>query len=449
MTFKELRSKYGPFVYENYSYSLTDEGLQISFLYKIIPDIEFLHKVLIINVSKDTLRRVRSSVLRNFLFNLGLIEIPNYWKCTCAKEILIKAGRLNKAQLTWWHDLFIKGMGQYFYENSIDFVSPDFLNIHSENGELRFPKANILERKFLVALGGGKDSIVSLNLLEKIYPNLGLFLLNPTPAVGRILNVGNLKKKVIVRRVLDEKLFELNRKGYLNGHTPFSSVLSFWSVFCAVLFGYNEVIFSNESSSNEDNTTYLKHKINHQYSKTFEFEQKFREYNNKYLSNVNYFSFLRPLNELQIAKIFSTMLQYHTLFRSCNVGYYSDSWCIKCSKCLSTFILLYPFLNKEKIIKIFGSNLYKKEELIPILVNLVDYSKVKPFECVGTREELLVGLYMSVQKDETDYLAVLLRYAKERYLDTINDKKVEKLLNNWDEKNVVKDRFERILKGAL
>src|SRR5262249_36602289 len=161
----------------------------------------------------------------------------------------------------------------------------------------------------------------------------------------------------------------------------------------AVLSNTSMIAVSNEESSNEKTTTYLGHEINHQYSKSYEFEKKFRVYVQQYISSqISYFSFLRPLGELQIAKLFSKMEKYFPIIRSCNRGQTTNTWCCECAKCLSTFILLYPFLG-EKIQKIFPENLFEKESLVPILQSLIDPQIVRPFECVGTREEMIVGLY--------------------------------------------------------
>jgi len=60
--------------------------------------------------------------------------------------------------------------------------------------------------------------------------------------------------------------------------------------------------------------------INHQYSKSSEFEKKFRDYLTNLTPSVSYFSLLRPLYELQIAKILAKLPQYHQVFKSCNVN---------------------------------------------------------------------------------------------------------------------------------
>ena len=175
--------------------------------------------------------------------------------------------------------------------------------------------------------------------------------LNPTRASKKIMKIARCKSSIIVERKIDKKLLELNQKGGLNGHTPFSAYLAFLSVLCAVLFDFKFIAFSNERSSNEGNLKYLGRVINHQYSKSFDFEKKFRDYSKKYLAkNVEYFSFLRPLYEIQIAKIFSKYPQYLNAFLSCNEAYKTYSgkkkptrkWCgnaPNASLSLSAFVL--------------------------------------------------------------------------------------------------------------
>ena len=156
----------------------------------------------------------------------------------------------------------------------------------------------------LIPIGGGKDSCVTAEILKKEKDdNLCLIIGGKEPSIKCAEIAGYKDKIVYVKRTIDNNLLELNKNGYLNGHTPFSSMLAFLSYLVAYLTGKKYVALSNESSANETNIK--GENINHQYSKSFEFEQDFREYANKYLkADVEYFSMLRPINELQIAKIF-------------------------------------------------------------------------------------------------------------------------------------------------
>src|SRR5207237_7629594 len=124
---------------------------------------------------------------------------------------------------------------------------------------------------------------------------------------------------VINSRVICPQAFGLHPGRFLNGHTPFSAYLAFLSVACLLLYGYSNVIVANERSSDEGNVRYRGKDINHQYSKSLRFERLFDEYLQKYLAaGGRYFSFVRPLYELQIGNLFSNQPAFFDLFKSCN-----------------------------------------------------------------------------------------------------------------------------------
>ena len=225
----------------------------------------------------------------------------------------------------------------------------------------------------LIPIGGGKDSTVTLSLLDKYKEDSYCLLIGgKEPSVESAKVAGYEDKIIYVTRKIDKELLELNKKGYLNGHTPFSALLAFLSYLIAYLTNKKYITLSNESSANESNVE--GENINHQYSKTFEFEQDFRKYVDEYLhTESEYLSLLRPLNELQIAKLFSENEQYHNIFRSCNEGSKKLpwEWCCNCPKCLFVYIILSPFLYKDKLINIFKEDLFEKENLKKTFIELI------------------------------------------------------------------------------
>lgn len=428
--FEILRKKYPKFVFESFDWKLTSKGLEIFFNFKIEPEISFRPRLLIEDVSENEIKRVRKRVLENLIFNLGLIESLSYWKATCSPEIEIKAGCLNKEQIRWWKNLIIKGMGQFFYENKIDFRKKFFEIKSSKNffefSKLRYEK-DLDQNKVLVPIGGGKDSIVTLEYLKKMKKKLVLFCLNPKFHQKKVIKISKIKDKVFVKREIDKTLLKLNQQGFLNGHTPFTAYLSFLSVLIAVLKNCKFIAFSNEKSSNEGNVKYLGRIINHQYSKSEDFEKRFRYYSKKYLAKkIEYFSLLRPFYELEISALFSQFPQYFDSFLSCNVAFQTDSgtkkpikkWCGKCSKCLFVFASLYPFIG-EKVIKIFKKNLFEDKSLLPTMLQLIGLKKFKPFECVGTIKESQTAFYLSWKKYKEKFpgkLPILLKNFENKIL---------------------------------
>ena len=422
--------KYPVFTYEKYSFKKIGKDLEVSFVFKT-GDIVFNPKLIIKNVKakKD---------ISNLVFNLGLIEMFSYWKAVCSPKIIIECGYLDNFQKKWWQKLLTKGMGQFFYENKLKFIN---VSIETKGKKIN-KKINIKGDKAMVLIGGGKDSAVALELAKKAKKNVSCFALNPTKQVIRMTKGCEL---IVVKREIDKKLLKMNRQGFYNGHTPFVAYLSFLSLIVSALFDKKYIILGNEESSNEGNVKYLGKEINHQYSKTFEFENDFREYTTKYLSDANYFSILRPFYELQIAQMFSKMPKYFNIFLSCNESQrtYSGTkkktgkWCGACPKCLFVFVALYPFVEEKHLIKIFKENLLDKKELIPLMMELLGEKNIKPFECVGTRKETLVAFYLSWKKNKK---LALLKHFEKKVLNKYPqiEKYSKEIMGHWGKNNLPK-----------
>jgi len=431
------------FYYENYSYTEKGKDIQISFNFSV-GEIKFKPKLIIKNTS---LKGKKKEVLDNLVFNLGMIEMFSYWKATCSPKIIVRAGDLDKKQINWWKNLLINGMGQYFYENKIDFTKLNIEIISEGRGE--FKKGKVTGKKILIPVGGGKDSAVTIQMLKKMKPSL--FSLNPDKTTKAMFKLSGSDEMIIVNRKIEKNLLEMNRQGCLNGHTPFVAYLSFLTVLVSYLFNKKYIVFSNEDSANEENVIWHDKKINHQYSKTYQFEKDFSSYCSNYLmENVECFSALRLLYELQIAFIFSNMKEYFPVFLSCNEANktYSGSkkitgkWCNHCSKCLFVYLILYPFLEQKELELIFKEDLFNKKELLPILKELTGEKKVKPFECVGTRKEVLAALYLGYKnKKERPFI---IKYFEKNILPKRNDweKILLEVMDHWNTKNLIPKYFK-------
>lgn len=429
--------------------------MQFGFDFEVPPQIKFNPKVVVKNVDQQRISSLGKEVLNSLAFGLGLMEIPSYWKATCSPEVIIRAGLLSPEQILWWRDLLLQGLGQFFYTNQIDFTGEKFVNFRVEAPSpaptQRF--TGDLDQRALVLIGGGKDSAVSAEWLKRGGRKMMGWALNPTPAALETARVGQYVKLLTVERAIDKTLLRLNEEGYLNGHTPFSAYLAFLSSTSAILANCAEVVASNERSADEGNLDYLGEEINHQYSKSYQFEKGFREYLEKYLAaKVNYFSFLRPLYELQVARLFSRLPQYFPVIRSCNRGQKNNTWCQQCPKCLFVFTILYPFV-EEKVLTstIFAENLFAKEQLGQMALELLGQRRAKPFECVGTVEETLVAFYLCLKKarQKDSLLPPVLRLVEKKVLaqEKGMEMRARVLLGSWNEKNFLpRDLADLLLK---
>lgn len=438
--YNELRNKYDTFIYDSYEIEELENTTKITYNF-VVPSLTQYKPTLEVKKFKI------DSFTKNLIFHIGLVELVSYWKATCSKNVIIKAGYINKEQIEFFKKLYFYGLGELFYTNGIIPNYDDFINIKCELKEQNIEIPNYVGNGNLIPIGGGKDSNVTLEIMKSDFEDNLCFIINPkqvTLSCAQTAGYSN-EKIVTVKRTIDKNLIELNKQGFINGHTPFSALVAFLSYFNAYITGKKYILLSNESSANESNVDGTK--INHQYSKTYEFECDFNEYTKRYFKiDIKYFSLLRPLSEYQIAMLFSNYEKYHEIFKSCNVGSKKEPWhwCCSCPKCLFVYIILSPFLYKEKLIRIFGEDLFEKEDLLDIFIELTGYGKTKPFECVGTYEEVRYAITKTISKlDKQPYL---LKYYKEHFeLENLN----KNLENKYNRENNLNPYFENLLKSEL
>ncbi len=407
--FLALRDEYKTFTYEGFSILKKTEGLFISFEFNL-SDKYFFRPTLTIP-AKNIYNSVfaDSSQIENIVFHIGMVELISYWKAACSPKIIIKPFYLDQEQINWWKKLYFHGLGEFFYLNSIQTSVRDFVSIETTDTKKLSKQSFMTCDSTIVPIGGGKDSIVTLELLLKQQKNISCFIINKRLASLRTIEKSGCTSDHIIEfhRTIDPELLKLNEKGFLNGHTPFSALLAFNTLLAGAITGKKNIALSNESSANEPTTE----GANHQYSKSFEFENDFRSYVKKFITeDLNYFSFLRPLNELQIAKLFSKQTKYFSVFKSCNAGSKTDEWCGKCPKCLFTYIILSPFIPEQQLQKIFSKNLFADIELQPVFDELIGKADVKPFDCIGTIDEINNALCLTIKQKNLSDLPYLLHY---------------------------------------
>lgn len=443
--FNELRNNYPLFYYHGFKVEDNKNELFITYDFEIDGLIKFnptLRVPKLNNVEYD------KEILNKIIFSAGLAEIPSYWKATCSSKIIIECGKLDDEQTNWVKKLIYNGLGEFFYLNKIKVNKDDFVTIESFGDALEKSIDNNNYRGYLVAVGGGKDSLTSLEILKNV-ENKKAFIINNRKVCFDGANVAGIENKDIinVERLFDRKIIELNNKGFLNGHTPLSSCIAFISYLTAYVNGIKYVVLSNEASANEASVKGTN--INHQYSKSFEFENDFRNFTSKYLTEkVEYFSLLRPLNELQIMKIFTKYPKYFNHFISCNNGGKSknigrtDGWCCNCAKCLFIYILMSNFISQDEMVSVFGENLLDKKEMLNYFLELLGKTDNKPFECVGTIKEVSYVVNSLIKKEAK--LPYLLEYYKENYrLESLDDSIIYEINDN---NNVPDDLLKLVLK---
>ncbi|MDX9892405.1 MAG: hypothetical protein RBS29_07925 [Bacteroidales bacterium] len=405
--YNKLKNQYPVFHFDSYTYSYSNQNLKIQFHFRT-EELEFTPQVEL-KFGKYISNNQISNNLDGFIFQIGMIELISYWKCVGAPIIHIHPFRLTERMENWWRKLYYKGLGEFFYQNNIVVNPDDFIHFKYDEDsphvkDLVYPRIKDSSH-VIVPIGGGKDSVVTLEHYLPI-KNVIPLIMNPRGATlecARIAGFQTLHDIFIIEREIDPLLLKLNDQGYLNGHTPFSALLAFYTGLAGYITNTRKIALSNESSANE--ATIPGTDINHQYSKSLEFELDFRFYVDKYMNQcVDYFSYLRPYSELQIAQMFANYPQYHHVFRSCNAGSKKNIWCCNCSKCLFAYIILSPFIEDSKMIQIFGEDLLNKQQLITYFDELTGIAPNKPFECVGTIDEVNEALHMISKTREDKFL---------------------------------------------
>jgi hypothetical protein len=391
-----LSEKYPHFHFLKYEFEMQESRIFMQFFFQT-EELIFAPKIrLKFGKYAQSLREIE---IEGLVFNIGLIELLSYWKATCSPQIVIHNYLLDEIQQNWWKKLYYKGLGEFFYQNKIngtvnDFVQFSFTEAAKPYTRLHFKRTETSE-KVIVPIGGGKDSVVTLEEL-KTEKDVIPFIINPRGATldcARVAGFNTMDEIVILEREIDEQLLKCNKQGFLNGHTPFSAMLAFYTLLASYGTGARHIALSNEASANE--ATVLGTEVNHQYSKSWEFEKDFQQYVTDYMGDcAHYYSYLRSFSELQIAEKFAKYPQYFSVFRSCNAGSKENKWCGNCPKCLFAYIILAPFVDKNTRLQIFGENLLNKPEMVHYFNQLIGSESTKPFECVGTIEEVVAALKM-------------------------------------------------------
>jgi len=334
----------------------------------------------------------RQDALQKALRLLHLVAGVSYYKAVVPPSVEMEGEPIDRPFAMFLNDLYIQGLAEFAYQNEIDLSSKiDFQSLCAQDPlPPVVPPELVLPERALVAMGGGKDSLVALTLLQEqemesqpICVGSAHLIEDTTRAAGLpLLRIG---------RQLDPALAEMNREGALNGHVPVTAINSAILLCASVLYGYRYIVFANERSADQATMRIGRdQEINHQYSKTSRFEAGFRALIKREVSpDIEYFSILRPYSELAIVGRFSQLDQYHDVFSSCNRNFHLDGsrtvgrWCGDCPKCRFTALALAVFMSPEEVTAIQGTDLLNDSDQLDGFRELCRLGREKPFECVG------------------------------------------------------------------
>ena len=361
---------------------------------------------------------------------LHLVAGISYYKAGLATRIDTGENKIDRTMAAFLKELYLEGLAEFAYINRLDLtglidfeVNTDGASVameHSQDGLSSYPVD--LPGRALVAMGGGKDSLVCLQMLKDAGVEVQPVCVGGSRLIGETVKATNLPL-IRIQRELSSVLTEMNTGGAWNGHVPVTAINSAILLCASLLYGYRFVVFANESSANEATLTDGQgREVNHQYSKSLAFEQNFAAVIGRHVSpDIEYFSLLRPFSEIAITRRFSEMTEFHQVFSSCNRNFHQDGshitgrWCQDCPKCRFTALALAPFLSPQALFSIQGADLLDQENQLQGFKALCGLGELKPLECVGSVAEsraAMKGLVKDSQWQDKYIVRVLAEYSE-------------------------------------
>ena len=364
-----------------------------------------------------TLDSARATAVERALRLLHLIAGVSYYKAAVPREIRIESYAIDAGTAALLEMIYVNGLGEFAYRNGLDL-----------HGKIKFPSRDVeaesalklgLRQHALVAIGGGKDSLVSIESLRSLAVDQTVTWIGNSQLIAACAARTGLPTLNIGRAIAPE-LFELNRQGAWNGHIPVTAVNSAIVVLAALLQGVDQVVFSNERSASYGSIIPGTGEVNHQWSKGWQFESTFGEYvQQRIAADLHYYSLLRPLSELAVARQFAKNDHYDAHFSSCNRNFHIlgerpvNRWCGVCPKCHFVFLALAPFMPKPRLVRIFGRNLLDDPAQAGGFDALLEFQDHKPFECVGEGRESRAAMAALASRPEWKEDALVARFIRE------------------------------------
>jgi hypothetical protein len=321
----------------------------------------------------------------------------SYYKANACGALVSEFGFPTREARDLIEALYTEGLGEFYVRNNLPY--PPTLTIEGDVGSVcGTPSAPKAARRAIVAFGGGKDSHVALSLVERAGVAADLVSIALSERIARVIADCTDRRVYFIGRKLDPALIAANKAGALNGHIPVTALVSLITTFYASLVGADWVVFANESSADEATFTVNGHEVNHQFSKTLRAEKLLRAALSSVLpEGPDYFSVLRPFSELWIAQELSRLPEALARFRSCNRNFvFSDKdralsggrWCGRCAKCTFVTAITAPFMTRAQSNALLGHDVLDDPENRLFAEELAGFTDAKPWECVGTINEV-------------------------------------------------------------
>ena len=204
------------------------------------------------------------------LLHLHVAAGTSYYKAAAPERVVVEGATLTLEEQEFHRRLYDDGLREFAVANGLPV--PRAVDVGPGTDHVSSPRiVEGVDRPggLVVPIGGGKDSLVLIEAVKHLGPRL--FAVNPHPLVEDLARQTGLEL-IVVRRRLDPGLNELNASGALNGHVPITAIVSLIAVVGSFFYGYDSVAMAIERSASEETVMVDGVPVNHQYSKSIEFE---------------------------------------------------------------------------------------------------------------------------------------------------------------------------------
>lgn len=317
--------------------------------------------------------------------------------------------QMDADEADFWNNIWRNGLGEFMYVNKL---SPDSLAQFSAQDGTAFPAdahQTQQTKTALLGIGLGKDSILAGEALKQLDVPVTAYMMTSGEESKQAQVVADVMQVPlhIVTRSIDKQLLALQElPGAHKGHVPISLVYGLIGVALAVATDNSYVVVGNEASASIPRHQADFGAVNHQWSKSFGSEERLQQFIHRSVSpEVTYFSAVRQLTSIAIAKLFARYPQYFEVFTSDNAVFRLDPakrpnarWSLDSPKTLSSFILLAPWLSVDDLLRTFAKNFLNEPSQESLFWRLLGVEGTPPLDCVGTTDELVLSLNLAYQQ---------------------------------------------------
>ncbi|MDB5506125.1 MAG: hypothetical protein JWR75_763 [Devosia sp.] len=399
--------------------------------------------------------RAGTAAFRKLLDLTAIVLGVSYFKLRAPLVIAAPELALSTAERAFVLDVYENGLGEFYARNNLQRYGRLSIEALEDTGAITLDP---LPARALLPIGGGKDSLVSVQLLEAAGIDYAPFAVNPKgPILSSVDKIG--LAPVYVTRTLDPEMIRLGQQpGFYNGHVPSTAINSMIGALAALLFGFDRIVLSNERSASEGNVNFDGREANHQHSKSLPFEKLIAGVLGEATGGrLGYFSLLRPFSEAKIARLFARVSRFDHVFSSCNRnfrlgGHDGVLWCGECPKCHFVFLILAPVMDKSRLLGIFGQNLLAKPDHERSFRELTGLAGQKPWECVGEIEEAAACLFELTKRPDWQDEAIVVLLKNDlmgQYGVARLESALEELMTDSPEHHIPSPLAETVLRHAI